>query len=118
MRWDTHNHVVPESLVDIARSGFPVSVDGDTVTADGVRFTLTREFTDPAVKLRRPAEAGLDAAAGAVGVEAGTSVLDRPLGTDAPYDRASPDPVGALLSVVEKTPPGRSWKTTRYVFSV
>lgn len=62
MRWDIHNHVVPESLVDALRSEFPVVVDGRVVEADRVRFTLTPEFTDPGAKLGRLADVGLDAA--------------------------------------------------------
>jgi aminocarboxymuconate-semialdehyde decarboxylase len=62
VRWDIHNHVVPESLVPHLRSEFPVSVDGDVVEADRVRFRLTAEFTDPATKLRRLEQAGLEAA--------------------------------------------------------
>jgi aminocarboxymuconate-semialdehyde decarboxylase len=62
MRWDTHNHAVPESLVPHLRSEFPVSVDGHIVEADRVRFKLIPEFTDPAAKLERLQEVGLDAA--------------------------------------------------------
>lgn len=62
MRWDIHNHVVPESLAARLSAEFPVAVDGDFVAADRVRFKLTPEFTDPSVKLQRLAESGLDAA--------------------------------------------------------
>jgi len=62
VRWDIHNHVVPGSLVPQLRSEFPVSVVGDVVEADRVRFKLIPEFTDPAAKLQRLKAVGLDAA--------------------------------------------------------
>ncbi|BEP14008.1 amidohydrolase family protein [Acidothermaceae bacterium B102] len=62
MRWDVHNHVVPESLIPHLRSDFPVSVTGHVVEADRVRFSLTPEFTDPLAKLRQLESVGLEAA--------------------------------------------------------
>ena len=62
MRWDIHNHAVPESLARRLNAEFPVSVDGDVVDADRVRFKLTGEFTDPAAKLSRLEDVGLEAA--------------------------------------------------------
>jgi aminocarboxymuconate-semialdehyde decarboxylase len=64
MRWDLHNHAVPEEAVELLRSneGFPVRVDGDTLEADRVRAELTPDFHDAGTKLEQLERLGLQAA--------------------------------------------------------
>lgn len=63
MRWDVHNHCAPrEGLEALGDERLPVSVDGDEIAADRVRFRLGAEFTDPEAKLEELERNGLEAA--------------------------------------------------------
>jgi aminocarboxymuconate-semialdehyde decarboxylase len=64
VRWDVHNHAVPQKAVELLRTGdgYPIGVEGDFMEADRVRAQLTPVFVDPAAKLEQLAQVGLEAA--------------------------------------------------------
>jgi aminocarboxymuconate-semialdehyde decarboxylase len=63
VRWDVHNHVAPrEGLEALGDERLPVSVHGEEIAADRVRFRLGPEFTEPEAKLAELERAGLEAA--------------------------------------------------------
>ena len=64
MRWDVHNHAVPQAAVELLRAGdgYPIKVEGSFMEADRVRAELTPVFTEPEAKLEQLAAAGLEAA--------------------------------------------------------
>ena len=64
MRWDVHNHAVPQAAVELLRTGdgYPIKVEGSFMEADRVRAELTPVFTEPEAKLEQLAAAGLEAA--------------------------------------------------------
>lgn len=63
MRWDVHNHVTPRAaLARLDDEAIPISISGDVISADRVRFEAGPYFTDPAAKLEELEKMGLEAA--------------------------------------------------------
>jgi aminocarboxymuconate-semialdehyde decarboxylase len=63
VRWDVHNHAVPQEAVDLLRGGgYPIEIEGNFMEADRVRAELTPVFVDPSAKLEQLESVGLDAA--------------------------------------------------------
>jgi aminocarboxymuconate-semialdehyde decarboxylase len=63
MRWDVHNHAVPQGAVELLRGGgYPIEIEGNFMEADRVRAELTPVFVDPSAKLEQLESVGLEAA--------------------------------------------------------
>jgi hypothetical protein len=124
VRWDVHNHAVPREAIELLRraDGYPIRVEGDYMEADRVRAQLTAVFTDAAAKLEQLEGLGLEAAVVSVSpalfayetdqrhdAAALRYLVDRvgaenvAMGTDLPFDMATPEPVRALEQAVDAT---------------